>query len=247
MIVSCAYYDEGADEPSEREVMFVKALGLPEITETSLFAEYFGTGLAIAFGLDAPRAALVDLPAELIESSADQLGRWGLHPRHGEAVGLEQRTGMASINRVSPVRGPAELAEALLIYVFDLLVQNPDRREDNPNCGTRLGRFIAYDHEMAFSFLYPILGAKPEPWEVAQLAFCNRHIFRRPLSEAEKRGGLEWQPVETAVATLAEQVEQLAAYLPTRWEENGSRVVEHVTSIAGHLEDFRTSLQLSLV
>jgi hypothetical protein len=73
---------------AERRTMVTKALGLPELTETHLFAEYFGSVLALEFGIDAPRAVLVDLGPELLAAAEDQLRQWAVRPRAGRAVGL---------------------------------------------------------------------------------------------------------------------------------------------------------------
>lgn len=42
------------------------------------------------------------------------------------------------------------------IFAFDLMIQNPDRREDKPNLLRKGDELVIYDHEMAFSFLYAI-------------------------------------------------------------------------------------------
>ncbi len=171
--------------------MVTKALGLPEVTETSLFAEYFGSTLAIEFGIDAPRAVLVDLSPELLAASEAQLAAWRVQPRAGRAVGLEQRRGLLPLDRFTPIKTDIEIAEAARIYAYDLITQNPDRRTDNPNCGSYGGRLVAYDFEMAFSFLYAIPGTGGEPWEVARLPFVANHIFRGRLSRSLHRQELD--------------------------------------------------------
>jgi len=43
--------------------------------------------------------------------------------------------------------------EAVDIFAFDALIQNPDRRFSNPNLFTRGDSLLIFDHETAFSFL----------------------------------------------------------------------------------------------
>src|SRR2546428_6403794 len=84
---------------------------------------------------------------------------------------------------------PAELAQASRVYAFDLLVQNPDRRPEKPNCAHRGRRFIVYDFEMAFSFLL-VIGQKDEPWEAAKHGLGPKHLFHSPLRASET----DWEP-----------------------------------------------------
>ena len=232
-----------ADQPVEHREMVVKALGLPEVTEIGLFSEYFGTELAVEFGIDAPAPAIVDLPVELIEAATDDLGRWGLTPRAGRAVGVEFRRGLAPLSRFVPVRGDAELADAAQIYAFDMLIQNPDRRADKPNCGNFKGRLVAYDHEMAFSFLYPVVGAL-NPWQVPP--FARQHIFRAALCAAARKAPLDWTPVRAGVTRLNQGVDELAQFLPDEWQTHAVSVIGHVHAVAARLPVFEDELRRSL-
>jgi len=85
-----------AGEPMERRDMLTKAIGLPETTEKSLFAEYFGARLAVEFGIDAPLTFIVDLSSELLAASSEQLKEWGVAPKPGQAV-TYSRTGFAGV------------------------------------------------------------------------------------------------------------------------------------------------------
>ena len=157
----------GADElgpgggSGSRRSMVVKSLGLPEVTQGGRCAELFGNLLARELGVDTPAPALVDLAPEFIEAIKPALSPRGLHPLPGLAAGCEYfQGGFASAVRGAKL-APEELAQAARIYAFDLLVQNPDRRPEKPNCAQRGVRFIAYDFEMAFSFLL-VIGQKDE-------------------------------------------------------------------------------------
>ena len=64
--------DPGGGRGSDRRVMVVKALGLPEVTPSSPCAELFGSLLARELGIDTPSPALVDL-ASLSDDRLDWL------------------------------------------------------------------------------------------------------------------------------------------------------------------------------
>jgi hypothetical protein len=198
LVIECvrrAVTTSGGDErdPSgggvERRVMVVKALGLPEVTQSGLCAELFGNLLAREFGNDTPRPALVDLTSGFIEAAEPALSSWQLRPQPGLAAACEYfRGGFASAVPDAPLT-PEELAQAARIYAFDLLVQNPDRRPEKPNCAQRGGRFIVYDFEMAFSFLL-VIGQKDEPWEVSKHGLGPKHLFYSALRAVE----IDWEP-----------------------------------------------------
>jgi hypothetical protein len=237
----------GPDEAvSERRVFLVKLHGLPEITEQGLFAEFFGTQLAGEFDIDVADTALVNVSSELLIAAAENLRRWGVAPLAGVGVGAELLQGLAPLSQVAPAKSDDELRQAARIYVFDMLVQNPDRRLNNPNCASRGRRFLAYDHEMAFSFLYPLVGRQPAPGEVDRRIASN-HIFHGALSIALARGvDLGLADMMQNVLRLRAATQQLVDFVPERWNELAERVATHVAAVCGRLDSFETALRESL-
>lgn len=72
------------------------------------------------------------------------------------------------------------------IFAFDLLVQNSDRRPDNPNMQSRGDEFAIFDHELAL-MIEGVLFWKP-PWEPGSLeaaAAPDKHLLRRELKGSE--------------------------------------------------------------
>jgi hypothetical protein len=242
IITDCAAYSDDG-ELVERRTMVLKTIGLPEITSRGLFAEYFGSLLAIQFGIDAASPELVTVGEDLVGVSTEALARWGVAPVPGVAVGLEYRAPMLPLNSLKPVVGRPDLNDAALIYAFDLLTQNPDRRSDNPNCAMRNRRLVAYDFEMAFSFLLPIIGA-PDPWRVSALTFRRQHVFWNALRE--DMAWPDWELAITATNSLNERAEQLATFLPEEWTEHGHSVRAHIQAVCEHINEFHDELQGSL-
>jgi hypothetical protein len=75
------------------------------------------------------------------------------------------------------------LQSAAEIYAFDLLVQNPDRRPDNPNLQSCHEDFAIFDHELAL-VTEGILFWKP-PWVLGALTAAGavgQHALRAGLS-----------------------------------------------------------------
>jgi hypothetical protein len=222
--------------------MVVKSLGLPEVTQSSLCAELFGNLLARELGVETPAPALVDLTPEFVEAIKPALFPRGIRPQPGLAAACEYfRGGFASaVPDAALTRG--ELAQAARIYAFDLLVQNPDRRPEKPNCAQRGGRFMAYDFEMAFSFLL-VIGQKDEPWEVAKHGLGPKHLFYSSLRAAE----IDWEPFLTDLAGLSDdRLDWLEGCMPEAWRPWTARVRRHLVAAKMHLSEFAWELRRSL-
>ena len=61
------------------------------------------------------------------------------------------------------------------LVAFDLFIDNPDRRIGNANAFLTKDSIVAFDHEQAFSFIWPDL-LRRDPAE-PHLAMLNQHAF----------------------------------------------------------------------
>ena len=104
---------------------------------------------------------------------------------------------------------------AAAIFLFDAIIQNPDRRDANPNCLTSGQEIRIIDHELAFPHLW-IAGWKP-PWQTGGmdlLARPGQNIFFAQL----RQRNIDFSPLRTAWAGLSEA--HLQAYkmaMPAEW------------------------------
>lgn len=224
------------------KMLVVKAMGLPEVTQQSLFQEAFGNLLARELGVNTPEPALVHLSQEFVES-VSRFNVFNLRLATGIGVGTEYfKSGFDNLtpNKSLPLE---ETAQAALIYGFDLIAQNPDRRPDKTNCAMRSGQLMAYDFEMAFSFLLPILGKASEPWEFSQHGLAQRHLFHTML----KQQAVDWTPLIQAMKRLnARRLQQLMAALPEQWTELAERVSAHFLAVRSQSAKLALELARSL-
>jgi hypothetical protein len=163
--------------------------------------------------------------------------------RPGIAVGCEYfGPGFTSIVPGIPL-DEEETLQARNIFGFDLLAQNPDRNRKKVNCALRSGRLIAFDFELAFSFLYPIIGLK-EPWEVSQHGICNNHVFQAML----KRKKVDWMPFVDLVGELEEiRLQRLLSVIPDAWQEWGVKVCDHFRKVIANRSKLEMEFQRSLL
>ncbi len=151
---------DASNGPENRVLHVVKGFDLPEITNLGLFNEVFGNLLARELDIDTPAPCLVHLSTPFVEAANNVLRRYGLRLKTGIASGCEYFSGGYS-NVIPRSLSDDELKQATLIYGFDMLVQNPDRTVQRPNCAIRSGHFKLFDFETTFSFVLLIGVQKP--------------------------------------------------------------------------------------
>lgn len=226
----------------ERKRFVVKCMDLPRISPRVMFCEIVGNLFAREIEVNTPRPALVSISDTFARVTNAILARDGLQISEGVGVGCEYFQGGFTSPVIGPPLAHEEVPQATLLYGFDLLVQNPDRRVDKANCGFLGQKLIAFDFEMAFSFLL-LVGQQHDPWEVSKHGLASKHIFHRQLQQRQ----VSWTPLLDALASFdLELFREWEAGLPAAWPADMGRVIEHVRAVKRNLTKFEHELQGSL-
>jgi hypothetical protein len=222
----------------------VKGFDLPEITNFGLFSEVFGNQLARSLGIDTPAPCLVHLSLPFVEATNFVLRREKLALSPGIASGCEYFSrGYSNVSAQS--LSPDEFEQAIRIYGFDLLVQNPDRTVVRPNCAARGGQIKLFDFETAFSFVL-LIGTQNRPWEVSKHGLGPKHLFYSEL--LRKKRVLDWKPFIKSVAGITGGgIDEMIEGLPQDWIEHAPTVRAHLLEVAKNAHRFELELQRSLV
>jgi HipA-like kinase len=122
---------------------------------TGLTSELLSSLLAEFLGIAAPEPALIDLDSSLAEVLPERDAEEAEIIRKSAGVNFwtRLRTGGYRIWPVDMAIPIGLRQEAVDIFAFDALIQNPDRRYDNPNILWRDEEMFVIDHESAFSFI----------------------------------------------------------------------------------------------
>lgn len=237
------------EDSGERREVVVK-LRSRELTQKAQIAELITAQLADNLGLDVPKAAVVEIPQgfETVVQNTDVVVM--IQASVGKNFGTVHLG--PAFTTWPPERPPHgnQRDQAAAIFAFDTLIQNPDRRAQNPNLWAKSDRLGVYDHEQAFSFLFlPILGGAPRPWnasdQAAQFRFLESHIFYASLrgsscdlsSFAEKVSALSENRIQQYVESVPEEwsaentlCQDIAAYLNEARQEAAKLVsfVKHI-------------------
>lgn len=150
------------DAGNEVEVV-VKWRAAMELKATGLVCELMAGLLADDLDLPVPKPYVVDLEqgfhSVITTPDVSNLARSSVGLNFGSG---KLPPGYSIWAREKPI--PMLLRPlAAEIFAFDTLIQNPDRRQVNPNLLTNGDEMYRCDHEQAFSFLAGVIGAKP-PW-----------------------------------------------------------------------------------
>lgn len=222
---------EAVDEQREHRKFIVKAPGLPEVSDYELFVETLSYLLAGDLGVETPYAALIDIEQEFVDVVNPILKQSNISISAGLGFGSELIAPAVTATTYRDLR-PEQIQPAISIFCFDLLVQNPDRILRNPNCLISGGQFIAFDFNMAFSFLL-LLGKMYEPWEVSKHQIQEGHLF----SAALKGRNLDFRPfIDTVRRLTPSRVDEILAAVPFcdgKWDD---KVRSHVISIIENVD-----------
>ena len=230
----------GVNPNPVRRSLVVKAVGLPEVTRLSLIRELLGNILARELGVYTSTPALVEIDAEVADALNVSLSPKGLRLEPGIAVGCTYLRPLLPVAGDLPEQAAAEVPR---LYGFDLAVQNPDRRVENPNCALFENQLFAYDFEMAFSFLM-LIGNTLEPWEVSRHGIAAQHLLYPRLRGRNPN----WQPLLDALRVLTkERLEELIELLPPTWRAEVAGVRIHLSNLLGSLTALEDELQESVI
>ena len=242
VVLACVRQEGEASTPLRERTMLVKAPALPEVVNHNMFCEAVGNLMARAVGVQTAEPAIVDLAEDFVEAANYALGSYNLRLEPGFGVGCEFVRGGFAPLVVGSTLTPDELAQAALIYGFDLLVQNPDRLPHNPNCAIHGDRLVAYDFETCFSFLL-LIGQQFPAWEVSKHRINQNHLFHKALARHE----VKWEPLLDGVRDLTDgRLDELCHVLPEEWQESAVKVCGHVATVRKDLPKFHLELQRSL-
>jgi hypothetical protein len=216
----------------------VKLRGGLERRERGLAAELYAAILAGYFGVGCPNPAVVSLASDLAEVVAEELqaDKQKLEVIR-KSVGLNFGTQFLVNLSIWPVDRPVPSpmkAAAAAVFAFDALIQNPDRSFSNPNLASRNDELFAFDHELAFSFLLPIIPSSA-PWVVANEGYLDQHVFSRALKQTPAP-----QEFMERLSSLSDEVIQSCTnQIPPEWNsEDLPKIERHLRLMREHAAEF---------
>lgn len=226
----CGCADQNGRHDGEFVVKFLSAKG-------ALF-ELVGSRLATHFGILVPEPAAIQVEQEFADVVNERLRqrtparKIGAGLKFGSRVINPMTTWL--VNRIIP---EAMFRDAANIFAFDALIQNPDRRVENPNLFTQGDNIYVYDHEeTSFSFLVAV-SPSAEPWNLEREAYLERHVFYSRLRAKE----IDLTDFGRDLRGLTREVfTAIRKEVPPEWvhEDDLKRIEGHLVEVQRNTEKF---------
>jgi hypothetical protein len=209
----------------------------------ALVAEALAAVLAADLDLPVPEPLLVDFDSEfseLIRPSLPALGR-----RIAESAPVAFGSSKLPPGfTVMPTGKPLPTAlrgQAAEILAFDALIQNSDRRPENPNCLLDGRTFAIFDHELAF-LTHGIIGWRP-PWKLGALDDMMKGVARHVFLQDLKGKPADLDRLKGAWRSISDA--RLAEYrqaLPSAWAHDDGVADEAL----GYVAQVRDNIDLAI-
>jgi len=224
----------------------VKLMASERMDKTACFKELLATFIAMELGIPVVKPVVVNIEKDF----ADAMYGKECYQRLQQSIGLNYGSQYVKQHMIISKEAPLiekQLKNALDIFCFDMLIQNPDRTMDKQNMFSVGEKIVIFDHELAFSFIQ-LIGGDPEPWNVTKEKVGNwKDLFlppklrKRELNHeeiSEKLGRLD--------ETFWDKVENL---MPGEWMTSlyFEKIRKHVDKVQVNKDAFIVNIQKLLL
>jgi len=232
------------NEAGEEVEVVAKLRGHPQIMPGGLLAEAVSSLLALDLDLPVQTPYRVEIEKAFADALPDAALRTVIQKSEGLNFGSAKWAPGYTIwpRDKTPSR---DMKQSLTeIFAFDGLIQNPDRRQANPNCAFLGTDLRIFDHESAFSHFMSILPVAP--WDTGGLAFLKDHIFFQSI----RGGNLALDRFQGALEAVDES--RLDAYIeavPKEWNgqtTTGPKIKTHLMECIANFQHIRLQMETLL-
>ncbi|MDQ8200682.1 hypothetical protein QEH56_21120 [Pelagicoccus enzymogenes] len=236
---------ECEDSSGETFEVVTKLKGHGQVFPGVFVCEAFASMVAAFLGLPVPKPFVVKITDQFARSAIGEVDSETLNASLGLNFGTQHwASGYAIWSKRGAVsKDMFQLASS--IFAFDGLIQNPDRRDSNPNLVTKGSDYLLFDHDSAFSHFHDIFVTLP-PWEEDSVEFLKEHVLRNGLRSQLYRSGkkvnmLDLDELVEKFRRLDRQtLDSFSTAIPSEWDSptlNAEGIVEYLLSCVEHLDD----------
>lgn len=208
---------------------------------TGALKELIAALLGRELGLPIPLPALIDVSRPLIQSHSELASVFGevSAPNFGSQ---HQTGGYFAFSSTYHSLSATQLPTAFAIFAWDMLIQNPDRRKENPNLLVNGDDFAVIDHELSLSF-EQLIGQPPPPWELRGNPLATNHVLLVPLRVKSTETSFD-RFVEQFTSLSTIQFETIVHAAPKEWggEPLRQKILDHLLLVYSNAERFRQGL-----
>lgn len=215
--------------------------------------EFMAALLGQQLELPIPPIAFVEVDPRISPQVRDLELRQLLAEDQGPHFGSQFQTGGYGSLPVDFSLPKTMTSQAADIFAFDMLIQNPDRTcepgKGKPNLLFDGGRFLVFDHELAFSFVLTVGPVSP-PWELRGLSFVRSHLFYKQLARHAENDGVSFEGFLSRLKAISDTfLGDMVSAMPENWRNPtmADRIVAHLTTVRENIPSFERGLLEALV
>lgn len=243
----------GVDKNSgDSKECVVKLMGSERMRPESASFELLASFIAWELGIAVVEPVLIEIIPEFVETLRGNYTFRTAQNSIGINYGSIYIAG--DITQPNNIRlSDLKLYQALEIFTFDILIANEDRTQTKPNFLSGQNDLIIYDHELAFSFLYLILGNQAsqlkitEPWRITEDDILNwiSKMFLYPIVKGKPFPETE---IIQKLYKISEDFWQKAFNLiPAEWQSDQLiRIKDTLNLVVSHKEQFVENIKRAI-
>lgn len=233
----------------KRNDYVLKYRGAERMNQLTSAKELLAAFMATEVGIQTPQPALILVGENFLETLTNHKDYQNI--KKGKGINF----GSAKIDPNNTVIYQQQLTfeqqqQALQIFVFDLWIQNADRRFEKPNMFFSQDKIFVIDHELAFSFLdvFTFVPQSP-PFLLGDMEInsAKNHFFYTTLHH-NKHVDLDaaFQSFDTLNAYFWQRVQQ---FMPPDWFQalDMKRIENHSNLILENCETFKQEIWTKLM
>lgn len=218
----------------------VKFAAGPQLGTSGSAREMIASLLAAHCGVLSPSPAIVTINPDLQRYMAAQRNpEWDVLCRS-----TRENFATAYLTDASTWPRGREIPDGMMpatatLFAFDALIDNVDRRRENPNILARGDEIFAIDHELAFSFVHELF-AREAAWRVARRSWLRDHVFYFQLRKRDH----DFSAFIRRVSDLnSERLEALVREVPDAWQDESiGKISDHLKDARDHAGEFRRQI-----
>jgi len=229
------------DGDGNKEDVVIKLIAGERMNEIAFLKEFVASKLAHRIGLKTPEPYIAIVSQDFIDSQVGENHYESLNTSRGKNYSTKYIPGLETIGQFDKLHRK-QRADSLKIFAFDLAIQNPDRTKKvygKPNLFTTGTDLWVLDHEIAFSFLVPLIGRpNTNPWVIHanDMQMVENHVLYDKLKSKK----LDFTILEGFLDNIDDEFWNIVvAELPLEWASvELQKIRTHITAVKDNQEEF---------
>ena len=207
---------------------------------SALVAEAVSAMLAADLDLPVPEPMLVAFSSSFIDAVPDSIAKNLMRRSVSPTFGSKKLPPGFSVWPCGRPIPRSMIQVAADVFAFDALIDNDDRRPDNPNCLVKGDAIAIIDHDLAFAS--DMMIGWREPWHIGALDRFRQpghHIFHNHL----RGNALDYSAFAARWGRITDdRLSEYKAALPTEWADGAAALASICTLIAGIRDNIAASI-----